>query len=163
MQKLRNLAKNYQNDLKKYDIHLDENIDVSEYVKLFSDVVLHTFYSTGCNDFFCLHCVTSMRATKMVTKYLDTKKAYELLINYWRAFICMFIALGRPNVKEHKVTEDEVKDLSWEKIIQKAFQTDDEHRIKLVYVCYEESKERGNKPFYLHTAYKTLEPVDWNF
>src|SRR5690606_10889834 len=105
MQKLRNLAKNYQNDLKKYDIHLDENIDVSEYVKLFSDVVLHTFYSTGCYDFFCLHCVTSMRATKMVTKYLDTKTAYELLINYWRAFICMFIALGRPNVKEHKVTE----------------------------------------------------------
>ncbi|KAL6063408.1 hypothetical protein QOT17_011559 [Balamuthia mandrillaris] len=159
----------YQQYLRKYDLELpaaltDESETAEEeLLQLFSTTVLKVFASEGCQQFFLLHLVTAMRALKRVVQQLKQHQDKLLAFLYfWRACVCAYIAVDRPTVADVSDTgaeyvgqldAEEDEEEQWAELIQKVIQSDDEHLIKLVFVCKTESEETGShEVLYRHTA-----------
>lgn len=164
MDKMRTIAKEYSSQLSNYDIHIDDQANVTELIKIFSDVSIQAFAASECRDFFLLHGVTAMRSAKTLIQYLEDKKTQlQLLRDFWRALIAVYIAQGRPHVQPMNISDADAVELSWKDIIQRALAQDDVHKLKIVFVCHEENKEYGNTPLYLHIANTTLAVKEWKF
>jgi hypothetical protein len=143
---------------------LEQYYQNKEYLGLFekelknviSTFMLTTYdlcYYTNRYSFFLLHAVTSMRALKSIigslVKSLDKFpengiQAVNSLLYYWRSLVCTYITEGRPPVV--KKTEPELAcNRDWEDIVNELLnripEANDEHVMKLVYVCQEEDKE----------------------
>jgi len=127
-----------------------------ELKNLISTLMLATLelcHYTPRYSFFLLHGITSMRALKSIIgslvksldKYPDNGiLAVNSLLYYWRSLICTYITEGRPAVI--KKNEPELAcNRDWEDIanelLNRVPEYNDEHVMKLVYVCQEEDKE----------------------
>jgi len=138
----------YQTSLIKYDIAID-NVDKKIMQTLMNNVV-EIFLLSGASDFFLLHGVTSTRALKTILSHIRNNEVKRDAIKYlWRGLVCTYIAQGRPAFEE--LTEYTSNKVSWDDIIYKAINQNDEHLIKLIFVCYEEylecdqaGKEKGD-------------------
>jgi len=138
----------YQTALMKYDIAI-ENVD-KKLMQTFMRNVAEIFLLSGTSDFFLLHGVTSTRALKTVLSLIRNNDVKRDALKYlWRGLVCTYIAQGRPAFEE--LTEYTSNNVSWDEIIYKAINQNDEHLIKLIFVCHEEylesdlvGKEKGD-------------------
>jgi hypothetical protein len=151
--------------MKEFDLYLDES-GSEEYMqatlKTLSQITCEGFANSGYRDFFMLHGITSYRALKMVLRHLHrASDKIVALKHYWRAFVCAYVAQGRIDLfipeKFYNLP------LSWAKIIKPAIKNDDEHLIKIVYVCKREEEEYGkvlDRDLYRDVAAKALALVE---
>ncbi|MES1150808.1 MAG: questin oxidase family protein, partial [Dongia sp.] len=102
-------------------------------------------------DFSALHGVTGMHAARILSDFADDPRAYATQL--WRAVLALYLALDRPALPDaatvRKLTEAPLPD--WNKILQAAVESDDEHTIKLVFTCLEETRA-GHGRLYRYLA-----------
>lgn len=134
---------------------------------LFTLTALKAFDSSGYNDFFVLHLVTSFRSLKMSIRTLcgidgsndrdvteeDARTAANGLNFFWRAVVCSYIAVGRPTIlnleldtmkREEEVAAKERNGpiaSSWQDVIDGVMPSRDEHLVKFAFVCWQEALE----------------------
>jgi len=97
------------------------------------------------SDFFVLHGVTSLFALLRVLPLVDDLGTrIRMLQLYWDVFVHVYIAQGKPPVSMDLLS---VRcDLSWQELKQRALDlTNDEHTLKIVFVCHEFEKEFGRE------------------
>jgi hypothetical protein len=97
-------------------------------------------------DFTMLHAVTSNHALRLVLTYIQDKE--QAFLSYWNALLAAYVTLHCPIIKELRISENDLPD--WEEIFSRAIQSSDEHVIKFVYTCFEESQ------IYDNPAYQSL-------
>jgi len=133
------LQPKYQAVLPKYDLAIDTNADPDQLAQTFMLTAVDLFLYTGAIDFFLLHGVTSMRALKVVISHINDKKVKASALRYfWRAVVCAYISQGRLPIRE--VAEFQSRNVEWSEIITKGITYNEEHLIKLIFVCHEEVK-----------------------
>jgi hypothetical protein len=92
------------------------------------------------DDFSALHGVTGLHAARILSPLADDPRAFTARL--WRALLALYLALDRPafpnatSVKRQ--TEGALPD--WNKILAAAVESDDEHTIKLVFTCLDETR-----------------------
>jgi hypothetical protein len=97
-------------------------------------------------DFTMLHAVTSNHALRLVLPYIQDKE--QVFLFYWNALLAAYITIHCPIIKELRIAENDLP--AWEKIFPRAVQSSDEHVVKFVYTCFEESQ------IYDNPAYQSL-------
>jgi hypothetical protein len=148
--------------LQKYDLGIPSDADPEELVQTFMKVAVELFLETGALDFFLLHGVTSMRALKTILSHIKDKETQlDALRFFWRAAVCTYVVQQEKPLEPIKNFES--KHVSWSDIIDRAIREDDEHLIKLIFVCHEEGKESGNKErLYKEAAQRALNHYEAN-
>jgi hypothetical protein len=102
-------------------------------------------------DFSALHGVTGMHAARILSDFADDPRAYAMQL--WRAVLALYLALDRPALPDAatvaKLSQATLPD--WNKILQAAVENDDEHTIKLVFTCLDETRA-GHGRLYRYLA-----------
>ena len=122
--------------------------------------------SENRNDFFVLHGITSSWALSQI---LPSVKSEETKLEILQAFLCdllaVYISKDRANLNPDYVAgSSEEPDMSWDDLMAKVLSmqiTTEEHRYKLVQVCYESYLRNPEKAaLYLKAA---LTALDFHF
>jgi hypothetical protein len=106
------------------------------------------------DDFSALHGVTGLHAARILSPLVDDPRAFTARL--WRAVLALYLALDRPaflnasSVKRQ--TEAALPD--WNKILAAAVESDDEHTIKLVFTCLDETRAGHGRLYRLLAARK---------
>ncbi|XP_064623862.1 uncharacterized protein LOC135485594 [Lineus longissimus] len=100
------------------------------------------------NDFVLLHGVTCTWSVRQIVPLLDVTDALEAI----RSMVCVlfsaYICTGGANLTNPVDTSIKVDAAAWEELIKRAIVPDverDEHVYKLIQVCHEQWKKRGNE------------------
>jgi len=105
-------------------------------------------------DFSALHGVTGMHAARILADFADHPRAFATQL--WRALLALYLALDRPQLPDAaavaKLAEAPLPD--WNKILQAAVDSDDEHTIKLVFTCLDETRAGYGRLYRLLAARK---------
>lgn len=120
-----------------FDIHPNEKT-----IQELKNLTVYVFTFTGADDFFILHTCTSLKALSSVLNIIKDENVKKLAIaHYWRSYIYAYICQGtKPIIEKYKKVTD-----SWETIIEKAINNEEEHIFKLVQVCHENMLEYGDE------------------
>lgn len=160
--------KKYPQALQKYDIYISPNASSEELMHEFMKLVVDVFLKTGAVDFFLLHGVTSMRALKTVLSHIHDKEIQlDALRFFWRAVLCTYVIQGEKAIKP--IGDYESKHNSWANIIDCTLHENDEHLLKLVFVCHDEAKQSEIKDrLFKETAQRALHHYitnkhNWNY
>jgi Questin oxidase-like len=106
------------------------------------------------DDFSALHGVTAMHAARILSDLAPDPRAYAAQL--WRGVLALYLALNRPALPAlaavTKLTTAELPD--WNKILPAAVDSDDEHAVKLVFTCLEETRAGGGRLYRLLAARK---------
>jgi len=97
-----------------------------------------------------------------LAQLIDKQAKIDALRSFWMAILCVYVTQGMPKIAIHPIPDISI---SWSDVISKITPTDDEHILKLAFVCREEDKEFPS-PLYRQTAMKTLEQVttlNWSY
>lgn len=114
-----------------------------------ASILIYLYAKT--EDFTVLHMVTVTHAMRILQNYfIDFEDAIRY---YWQAICAAYITIGSPSISEFSLPM--TKQTNWPTIISKTINSADEHVIKLVYTCYEESKIYNNS-LYGHVAVNTI-------
>lgn len=105
--------------------------------------VLIQLYSQT-QDFTILHGVTSAYAMRFLMPYLEDEAA--AVQDFWQAILAAYVTVGMPALKSSRIAHPE---MSWSEIFEEAIQSNDEHVIKMVYVCYQEFEFHGEPAYQL--------------
>lgn len=98
---------------------------------------LAAYAYAGSGNFTVLHLLTSAHAMRVLLPYLDDADAErQALRHYWHAYATTVVAAAIEHQPEPVLQ-------SWETLVETAVASDDEHVIKLVHSCREESKVYG--------------------
>ena len=100
------------------------------------------FYLASGGDFTALHCVTAVHALRYVLPFVDDPGTAVQWV--WPAFCGAFISRGSPRLDW---TLPEASP-SWDTICQDALSSQDNHLIKMVYSCREETTIYGRDDRY---------------
>jgi len=150
-------------NIAKYDLPEDfvpTTVDIDAVVQLFLRVTVELFaFTKDSNDFFLLHGVTSFQALKVVlSKIEDRRTQIEALRYFWKAAVATYICQGMPTIRDSQETEIHSAQIpEWKELIETVIACDNEHLIKLVYVCHRE-EERGSL-LYRFTCWKAITTV----
>jgi len=162
----------YQARLSDYDIPLPESYlaslesfyshnDLSQFkkeleniVQLFIQTTFQLLQYTKHYDFFLLHGVTAMRSLKVIIQELyksipkypsNPVLITNSLLYFWRSLVCVYITLGRPEIKVDKNSQSPERNRDWDdlqkELLGRVGECDEEHVIKLFYVAREEYNE----------------------
>jgi len=102
-----------------------------------ADLSLRLFSSTG--SFTALHAVTSCHAFRLVLPYINNKKV--ALRYYALAILATYISIKIPTIYCRTYFDLlKINDISWKEIFGLALESDNPHKIKMVFSCYEEYK-----------------------
>lgn len=101
-------------------------------------------------DFVVLHLVTSAHAAHLLEPFCDDREAMRL--HYWRAYAAAHRASGA------EALGPPTEPWPWERIIERAVASDDDHLIKLVDSCREHEKAWGDGPWRA-AATRALQPA----
>jgi hypothetical protein len=103
------------------------------------------------DDFSALHGVTGLHAARILSDFADDHRAFTTRL--WRALLALYLALDRPALPDavavKKLSDAELPD--WNKILSTAVDSDDEHTIKLVFTCLDETRA-GHGRLYRYLA-----------
>lgn len=88
----------------------------------------------GSGNFAVLHLLTSAHALRVLLRFID--EPLVALRWYWQAYAAAVVAAGIGRKPEPRLQP-------WESIVATALASDDDHVIKLVHSCREESKVYG--------------------
>ena len=110
-----------------------------------------TLYMSSSGNFTALHAVTSTHALRVLLPYLNQTSKSLALAYYWQALLAAAITFKTPALD---VPLDNELKMSWDEIFILACQSTDEHVLKLVYTCFEESKVYTGSDIYKKAAYK---------
>jgi hypothetical protein len=99
----------------------------------------------GANDFNSLHAVTGLHAARVLSDFAIDRRPFAREV--WRALLALYLSLDRPELptpaRAAELTAEELPD--WNAILSAAVGDDDEHVIKLVFSCLEESRAGGGR------------------
>jgi len=91
----------------------------------------------GTRDFTALHCVTSAHALRLLLPYVTDP---ELALRYqFQAMLAAFISLAERRLQSPARPQPP----DWSTLIARALASQDEHDIKLVFTCLDESRVRS--------------------
>ncbi|HVY98667.1 MAG TPA: questin oxidase family protein [Dongiaceae bacterium] len=94
----------------------------------------------GTEDFTALHGVTGLHAARILAGFADDPRAFAAQL--WRALLALYLALDRPALPDAaavaKLTQGPLPD--WNRILPAAVESEDEHTIKLVFTCLDETR-----------------------
>ena len=164
--RIRYLNTNYREHLQKYDLNLDgksaEDLDKA-LKQLWSDIV--KVYAASNDDFFVLHLVTGTRAFNLIFNELqELQHKKEALQYFWKSVVAAYIARGAPFIDNAKWQIDS-KLPDWSTIIAKGIEEpkdhEDEHLIKLVFVCHENDTDVGIDPIHRLVAARKVGLLPW--
>jgi hypothetical protein len=98
------------------------------------------FLYLATDDFSALHGVTGLHAARILADFAEDPRA--LTAQLWRALLALYLALDRPALPDEAtvrgLTQATLPD--WNKILPAAVESDDEHTIKLVFTCLDETR-----------------------
>lgn len=101
-------------------------------------------------DFTALHAVTATHAFRSLLPFILDKD--DALNYFWRAIFASYLTVGAPCIEKLNRLDDVMAvQMSWEKIIDSARLSSDDHVVKFVYSCLEEYKHYHN-PLYIKAA-----------
>jgi len=119
-------------------------------------LVVSLYYATGSSEFFLLHGMTASFGIKFILPLLKHDDQIRLLQMFWLILVVVYISRGRPPLqREIPEKEDEFED--WSTLSKATTQSQDEHKIKVVFVCKQFSTwyPEWNQLFF-KTAQETL-------
>jgi len=106
------------------------------------------FAKTGSRDFFLLHGVSSTRATKKLLPLIsDGETKANILRHLWRGLLATYVCQGLPNIFSRRASRPDLAALKqspqqrWEKVVNVALRSTEEHIVKMVYSLKEEEGE----------------------
>jgi len=111
------------------------------------DVMVQIFGET--RGFTVLHAVTSASALRKVLPYLDQDEQELALGHYGDALLATYVTVDMPELTP--CTLDET-DKSWSEIFNQIVTSNNDHAIKLVYTCHQESQRHPQKDIYKRVA-----------
>lgn len=94
--------------------------------------------------FTVLHLVTSAHALRLVLPFIDDPA--PALAAYARAYAAGAVASGIDLRRDGEPASDSESDEDWDALARHAVQSNDEHIVKLVHTCREESRIYGDGP-----------------
>ncbi|MFA6060556.1 MAG: questin oxidase family protein [Taibaiella sp.] len=110
------------------------------------------------SDFLVLHLITSLHAMKQFSNYLPSDQQKYVAQCYWVGMLCILFSRGEfPSKRVLETLEARYKDTfdnmhtdepSWENIISKALQEEEEHNPKMVYVLQRIWKEYNHRSIF---------------
>ena len=108
----------------------------------------------GVNDFNSLHAVTGLHAARVLSDFAIDRRAFSREV--WRALLALYLSLDRPELPTPAIAAElTAEDLpDWNTILPAAAADDDEHMIKLVFSCLEESRSGGGRLYRFLAARK---------
>jgi len=158
-------------NIAKWDLPEDSipaNIDIEVALQHFLRVTVELFaFTKSSNDFFLLHAITSFQALEIVlSKVKDRNIQVGALRYFWKAVVAVYICQGLPTVRNSQDTELSPEQIpEWKDLIETVIACNDEHLIKLVYVCYR--KEKSGSLLYRYACWKAITTVlhgkDWEY
>lgn len=108
----------------------------------------------GANDFNSLHAVTGLHAARVLSDFAIDRRGFSREV--WRALLALYLSLDRPELPTPagaaELTAADLPD--WNVILPAAVADDDEHVIKLVFSCLEESRSGGGRLYRFLAARK---------
>ncbi|KAI9593136.1 hypothetical protein BDF19DRAFT_415775 [Syncephalis fuscata] len=96
-------------------------------------------------DFFLLHGVTSLHATRVLYNRLPIKERVRLVRAEWLFLLVAYIGQGRPIIQLDQMIEPYRHNHPWSQIIAESMATDDQHTPKLVYAMKCAEQAYGDK------------------
>lgn len=138
-----------------FPLHLNEK-DLNNAMNRLVLSAIYVFYSTGMNDFFLLHGITSSQAGKMIFGQLDSPQDKSQFIRHlWRGLFTTYICQGLPVLKPPSTISYQIENEEerWKQVIQKGLQSNEEHITKVIFACkkendhYHEQDEENKKLF----------------
>jgi hypothetical protein len=100
-------------------------------------------------DFTVLHMVTGVHAARIVLAQLPASMARPMEASFWAALCAAYVSVGAPPL----VAPDAPKpQAAWPDVLRRATASDDDHVIKMVYTCFQESKRYPDSSWYLAAA-----------
>ena len=123
-------------------------------------ITLYTM-SENRNDFFLLHGITSSWAlSQILTAIKSEETKLEILQTYLCVILSVYISKDRANLNPEYLGSSEEPEMSWDDLMAKVLSmpiTTEEHRYKLVHVCYESFLRNPEKSaLYMKAAFTTL-------
>ena len=99
----------------------------------------------GANDFNSLHAVTGLHAARILSDFAIDRRAFAREV--WRALLALYLSLDRPDVPSPAAAAELIAEelADWNAILPAAIADEDEHVIKLVFSCLEESRAGGGR------------------
>lgn len=104
-------------------------------------------------DFTVLHMVTGVHAARIVLASLPAELADAMYPAIWTAFCAAYVSVGAPAFVP---VDAAPATASWPEVLQRATESNDEHRIKMAHSCHVESL-RASDPLYLASATRILQ------
>jgi hypothetical protein len=99
----------------------------------------------GTNDFNSLHAVTGLHAARILSDFATDRRGFAREV--WRALLALYLSLDRPDLPTPagaaELTTEDLPD--WNVILPAGVASDDEHVVKLVFSCLEESRSGGGR------------------
>ena len=95
--------------------------------------------------------VTATHALRILLPYLNPTLKSLALGYFWQALLAAAITFKTPALDSPPLTD---LNMAWDDIFILACQSTDDHVLKLVYTCYEESKVSIDSDRYKMAAYK---------
>jgi 20S proteasome subunit beta 1 len=131
--------------LDEYDLlRIDSTHDVNKVTDDIANALIGLYSCT--RDFFILHGVTSCYAFKKALLCMNPQDKPAAVHYYFRALMGTYIVQNEPtlDIVNIRLWTRELKELSWEQILNAAIMNNDEHVIKFVWTCWKENKEHKN-------------------
>lgn len=112
------------------------------------------FWQTA--DFTVLHMVTGVCAARLVLGQLPPALADRLRAPVWSALCAAYVSVGAPPLV--RVDAPRATD-AWPDVLGRAVASDDDHVIKMVYTCFQESMRYPDSSYYLAAAARIAPPA----
>jgi len=111
-------------------------------MKLFDRLwdITTALYSTQPNIVF-LHCITSLRALKIILNILPPETQHKALHSWFKSLIALYIFCDKPPLL--CLDPPTSVHLAWSDVLEKATNSTDPHVIKLVYALWSENEQRS--------------------
>ncbi len=109
-------------------------------IKSIAALVIKTYLASK-NNFTALHMVTATHGLRVINSYLGRLDIPE---SFLCALASAYIDAGTPDINDSFVPNDI---FSWDEITKKAMSSNNDHDIKFIHTCMEESDVHGSKEY----------------
>jgi hypothetical protein len=144
--------------------NLEFEFDIKPYDNILEDLTKFTFdiyFSTNCERFFVLHCITSLHALKQILPYLNENQRNLAISYYWKSLVYAYVIENKPSIKKFEKINFNT---TWNEVIENAINQNEEHIMKLVQICNKRMMEFGdNDNYLLYIAHKTSKLEKFKF
>lgn len=158
----------YQSLLDSYDLPLHSSSTPTQMMRTIIKAAISAFTYTGGRDFFLLHGITAARSLKQVLMLYNNiddtqlfkvesvatsfKQAAPVMLTaqqvqrvalgyYWRALVTTYHTQGSAAVNDDIVKQAKSSNILWPDVVASGASHNDEHLIKLVFVCRSEQAD----------------------